>query len=143
MTVVACHSSKVSLLFSQSQKAPSLKTVIKMDGEITTEEREKSKETGIAIYSMDEVEVNFDLCIKVTALYLFSFTLFGTGYTVVHVQYYSGVCDLMYIYSWHNINSDRNEINIALLTIEKYFNVILLSSYYIIEHKFSYQSYHA
>ena len=57
MSVVACHSTKVSLLFSQAQKAPSLKTVIKLDGEITAEEREKSKDTGIAIYSMEEVEV--------------------------------------------------------------------------------------
>ena len=57
ITVVVCHSSKVGLLFNQAEKAPSLRMIIKMDGEITAEERQRSEETGLGIHTMAEVQV--------------------------------------------------------------------------------------
>ena len=57
IAVVVCHSTKVGLLFNQAEKAPSLRMIIKMDGEITAEERQRSKDTGLAIHSMAEVQV--------------------------------------------------------------------------------------
>ncbi len=56
--MVACHSSKVSLLFDQAEKAPSLKMLIKLDGAVTEEETQRSNETGITIRTMEEVEVS-------------------------------------------------------------------------------------
>lgn len=57
ISVVACHSNKVSLLFDQAEKAPSLKIIIKIDGSITEAERQRSTESGLSLYTMEEVEV--------------------------------------------------------------------------------------
>lgn len=47
----------MNLLFKQAESAPVLKTIVKMGKVVTTEEREMSNETGIAIYTFQEVEV--------------------------------------------------------------------------------------
>lgn len=57
MSVVVCHESKVELLLKQAEASPVLKTIIKIGGEVTTEERELANKTGITIYTFQEVEV--------------------------------------------------------------------------------------
>ncbi len=57
--MVACHSTKVSLLLDQAANATSLKFIVKLDGSITEEEKQRSTETGISLHSMEEVEVHY------------------------------------------------------------------------------------
>ncbi len=45
-------------MFGEAEKAPSLKMIIKLDGAVTEEERQRSNETGITIHTMEEVEVS-------------------------------------------------------------------------------------
>lgn len=58
ISVVVCAESKVSLLFDQAEKAKVLRAIIKIGSEVTAEEQQKSKETGVAIYTFKEVEVS-------------------------------------------------------------------------------------
>ena len=55
--MVVCHSTKVELLFKQADRCKTLRTIIKIDGEVSEAEKARSKETGIAIHSMDKVLV--------------------------------------------------------------------------------------
>ena len=59
VSVVVCQDAKVELMFKQAEAAPVLKTIIKMSGEVTEEERAQSSKTGIAIYTFKEVEVSW------------------------------------------------------------------------------------
>ena len=57
--MVVCHESKVQLLFKQAKSCETLRTIIKMNGVITDEEKQRSKDTGITIHSIEEVLVSF------------------------------------------------------------------------------------
>ena len=57
VSVVVCQDSKVDQVFKHAEASPVLKTIIKMKGAVTTEERDMANKTGIAIYNFKEVEV--------------------------------------------------------------------------------------
>ncbi len=52
------------MLLDQADKASSLKMIVKLDGSITEEERQRSTQTGLSLYTMEEVEVrvNYYCC---------------------------------------------------------------------------------
>ena len=45
-------------MFKRADAAPVLKTIVKMGDQVTAEERAQANKTGIAIYTMKEVEVS-------------------------------------------------------------------------------------
>lgn len=47
----------MQLLFNQAQSCKSLRIIIKIGNPVTDEEKQRSKETGIIIHTMDEVLV--------------------------------------------------------------------------------------
>ena len=57
ISVAVCHESKISLLLKQSDSCPSLRTIIKIGGEVTAEEKQKAADIGLDIYSFQKVEV--------------------------------------------------------------------------------------
>ena len=63
--VVVCHESKVKLLFKQADSCKTLRTIIRIGGSaaITAEEKALSKETGIAMYTIDDVIVSKKYCL--------------------------------------------------------------------------------
>ena len=58
ISLVVCQANKLSLLLEQAKSAPILKTVIIIGSSISQEEQQLATETGITLYSFDDVMVS-------------------------------------------------------------------------------------
>ena len=48
----------MELLFKEAQRCESLRIIVKLGNDVTDDEKQRSKETGITIHTMDEVLVS-------------------------------------------------------------------------------------